>query len=113
MFEEKPYPIGDETLNWILGAIGLLFLGGAHSGGIWGSLVAGGAWWGWVLWVLVGLGSSLMFWGWIMFFIALFRADAATTYRSWRINLLAILANSAVALINAIIITIVMAASGG
>ena len=111
MFEEKPDPVGDETLNWILGAIGLLFLGGAHSGGFWAVGAAGGAWWGWILWALMGVGSIVMLWGWIMFFISLFMADAATTYRSWRTNLLSILANGAIALLNAIIITIVMAAS--
>jgi hypothetical protein len=60
----------------------------------------------------MGIGSLVMLWGWIMFFIALFMADPATTYRSWRVNLLSIFANGAIALVNAIVIAIVMATTG-
>ena len=104
-FDYKPDVINPtKATNWILGALGLLILAGTNGGAIWAVSSKSDFGINLILLVLITIGGLMQTWGWIQYFIALFNPTEASTFRSWRINILNILFNSGLSVLEFIVI---------
>jgi O-antigen/teichoic acid export membrane protein len=91
--EDSDDDAGDEEDNMLMSLIGLIILTLGLTGGVSSGFLGGGAFGigNYISWILSAFAYVLNFWGWWKYVDSTVVTDERTTYRSYRVNMLAAL----------------------